>query len=526
MQRTLLILNLIFLLALSGIAQNHRVTRIFKQTDTCLALQVINQTLPVSLSKSDFLYLMDDFKCIKAEMITLKPYQNKIYLPNGAHSNVSVVSFEANEQLTLHNNNSGGKSITWLSIPRHLRNNPDGTTNTPVVFAENNFSNGYDSLFLEYDNINPEFHTDNLVHAYGNINNSWSWDNPIMETINSTRGYKLEIYPNGPNKLTITGTLENQNTGITLIGPENENWPENWVGYWLYQEQSPFDAIEPNQLDDLAIIKAQDWYCYRDETPVGSGQAPWICALNIGINAPRLKYGDMVILKSYNDISDFHWQNGTTPSPSEVKSATVHYQYEEQADYTAYLIEIDTANRPQEIGAFIGDSCIGATTVLPDDTLVLIRGYDKDTVGDVVFEEYYSTKSSVPAITDYFVKIPGKQLWQKRTINNKEGKSHYLISFKRKKTVSPINDDNDFALKVYPNPAQNRLTVEYTTSGEVNTTLEVFDVTGKKIVKLQNRLTAGIHQNVINTQHFINGIYLLRVSTGNQTAVKRFVVNK
>ncbi len=524
MQRTLLILNLIFLLALSGIAQNHRVTRIFKQTDTCLALQVINQTLPVSLSESDFLYLMDDFKCIKAEMITLKPYQNKIYLPNGAHSNVSVVSFTPDEQLTLNPVGNTNESFTWVSFPRIEGSNPY----VNEVLGGSNIAPKNQNVFY----IKPSQLINNPLDNLDNIISTNTYDNTIwpnsedLSHINNTYGYKLNLkyntFPYQDITLFLHGNVVSLNTSINLKASPKENW----VGYWLYQEQSPFDAIEPNQLDDLAIIKAQDWYCYRDETPAGSGQAPWICALNIGINAPRLKYGDMVILKSYNDISGFHWQNSTSPSPSEVKSATVHYQYEEQADYTAYLIEIDTSNRPQEIGAFIGDSCIGATTVLPDDTLVLIRGYDKDTVGDVVFEEYYSTKSSVPAITDYFVKIPGKQLWQKRTINNKEGKSHYLISFKQKKTVRPVNNDNDFALKVYPNPAQNRLTVEYITSSDINTILEIYDVTGKKIVNLQNCLTAGMHQNIINTQHFKNGIYLLRVSTGNQTAVKRFVVNK
>jgi len=86
--------------------------------------------------------------------------------------------------------------------------------------------------------------------------------------------------------------------------------------------------------------------------------------------------------------------------------------------------------------------------------------------------------------------------------------------------------DNTLALKVYPNPARNSITIEYITTGSENTAIEIFNITGKKIVNRSKRQSAGLHQSIVNTRNFKNGIYLLWVTTSNQTAVKRFVVNK
>ncbi|RLD84982.1 MAG: hypothetical protein DRJ09_13420, partial [Bacteroidetes bacterium] len=449
--------------------------------------------------------------------------QNKIYLPNGGHSNVSVVGFEAIETIPLRNNNYSNHSITWLSIPRHLRNNHDGTTNTPTVFDKNNFSNGYNTLKVDYNRIKPDY-TDGIVSANWDIYNSWQYTHNLMETINSTRGYKLDIGPNGPNKLTITGPVEDPSTTIQLKGMDGNNWPENWVGYWLYEEQSPFDAIPQSTLDHLFVIKTQDWYCYRDYPLPYSGNSSWICALSIGVSAPRLHYADLVILKSSDDINSFHWLNNVSPSPYEVRDAPQHYQYTEENDYTAYMVEIDTTNPPLEVAAFIGDSCIGATAVLPDDTLILVRGYDKDTTGEVTFEEHYGTKSAPAAFNEYYVKVPGKQAWQQRKINTSERKDHYLISFKTKQNLQPVEDGNQLQITLFPNPARGNVSVQYQTKQQGVSNITLYDITGRKVLEQSARHPAGMHMLQLDTGTLSNGIYLLRLTSGNQTGVQRLII--
>ena len=505
-----------------------------KLGETPLELFQINtQTTPVQITDSvslinhGFYIEYDNYGWYNFHLVNLTtpyidPYQNKIYLPNGAHSNVSVVSFTPDEQLTLNPAGDNNESFTWVSFPRLANNN--ATPVNDVLGGDNILPNTY-IVNSNLENL-PLGDTSSVFNYYTGV--SWPDSGQDLQNIKSTLGYKLSLkYNANPNQQIKRYLHGNVLSPYATIDTIYGNGRENWIGYWLYQEQSPFDAIAADVLDELTGIKAQKWFCYKEYWGMSAQTPQWICGVAIGTNAPVLHYGDMVILKSNGNIGDFQWQMGNTQTFSEIKSATEHYQYNEEEDYTAYLIEIDTANRPLEIGAFIGSTCIGATKVLPSDTLVLIRGYDTDTTGSVYFVEYFgSQKSSKPAVREYYVKNRHQPGWQKRTINAAEKEEHYLISFKRKKTVSPVNNGGGLGLKVYPNPAQNGLTVEYTTSGEINITLEIFDVTGKKIVNLQNRLTEGIHQNIINTRHFKNGIYLLRVSTGNKTVVKRVVVNK
>ena len=366
-----------------------------------------------------------------------------------------------------------------------------------------------------------------MTYARWYINGTPKWYfDPDMENINSLRGYKLQIWPNQSRTLTLHGATEDPSTPLTIYTNAQHDL-ENWVGYWLYEEQSPFEAIPQNVLNVLTSIKAQDWYCYRDNPGSKSSEAtgPWICALNIGINSPRLKYGDMVILRSDATIS-FQWQNNYSASPGEVKSATTYYQYAEEPDYTPYMIDIDTANRPQEIGAFIGDSCIGATTVLPDDTLVLIRGYDKNTTGDVFFKNHYTTKNSDEVLNKYYIKTPGNRKWKMQTINAGKRIEYYRISFKAKKSTEPEQDNEPLLFDVYPNPATNSLTVQYHLTDNSKVAVTIYDVTGRKVTESHWEQPKGLHQNSINTRALKNGIYLLRISSGNQTAVKRFVIDK
>jgi hypothetical protein len=452
--------------------------------------------------------------------IIIDPVTNIVYCGGGGHNCINSFEPAYYHELTLRPN------ITWLSIPRHARNNPDGTTNTPIVFDKNNFSNGYNTLEVDYNLIYPDF-TSKIVNAKWEEPTGWQYTHNIMEIINSTRGYKLTVGPNGSNKLTISGQIEDQSTTIELKGQGNEKWPENWVGYWLYEEQSPFDAIPQNYLDHLFVIKTQDWYCYRDYPIPYSGNPGWMCALSIGVNAPRIHYADMVVLKSDVDINNFQWQNGSSPSPTEVRSATQHYQYTEKEDYTAYMIELDSTNKPQEVGAFVGNRCIGATTVLPDDTLILIRGYDKDTTGEVVFETYHdSLKSTTPVINDYYVKVPGEQAWQKRVITTAERDDHYLVSFKAKKNLKPVQNKNRLDLNVYPNPAKNSMNVFYRLKNSGTVTIVVYDIIGRVVINQSTVQTSGLHQYNMNTGYLSNGIYLLHLSSGNESETKQIIIDK
>jgi len=453
----------------------------------------------------------------------IDPYQNKIYLPNGGHSNVSVVSFTPDEQLTLNPVGKANESFTWVSFPRLT--SPSPTVNT-VLGGDNIVPNTYPY------NYNDSSYLENLPlgETYSKFNN---YDGSVwpasqdLQNINSTLGYKLSLkYNTNPNqqiKRHLHGNVLSPSASINKLYADKENW----IGYWLYQQQDIFEALGATA-DELNLIKHQDWTCVKTYDHFGPGGSStiepfWQC----DNNNTTIKYGDMVVLKSDNEIFNFQWNTFGNPPPLREDLSPDYYTYDEKEDYKPVTIELDSGDHPQEIGAFVEDSCIGATALSSDDTMTVIRAYVENNNDTIIFQKYYGTKSTNKHIVDdYYVYNRHLKEWYKGMAVNNKGKDRFFVSFKQKKTVSPLDNDSDFALKVYPNPAQNRLTVEYITSGKASTTLEIFNITGKIIINLQTRLTAGMHQNIINTQTLKNGIYLLRLSTGNRTAVERFVINR
>ena len=75
-------------------------------------------------------------------------------------------------------------------------------------------------------------------------------------------------------------------------------------------------------------------------------------------------------------------------------------------------------------------------------------------------------------------------------------------------------DENEMkGLRLFPNPVNEILNLysEYDTF-----TIEIFDIIGKKIFEAKNL-------NSINVRHFEEGIYLLKISSGNYKQSKLFI---
>jgi hypothetical protein len=86
---------------------------------------------------------------------------------------------------------------------------------------------------------------------------------------------------------------------------------------------------------------------------------------------------------------------------------------------------------------------------------------------------------------------------------------------------APITDNQLFA--VFPNPASNQFGIYPLGKLDSNgASAEVFDVTGK-LVAITTINDSGV---LINTSHWSKGIYLLRISSGNQQFMKKLMINQ
>ncbi len=118
--------------------------------------------------------------------------------------------------------------------------------------------------------------------------------------------------------------------------------------------------------------------------------------------------------------------------------------------------------------------------------------------------------------------------YQAEDYNAEVGVNYYQlkqVDFDGKTTLSSIvfvNINSDLKeIKLYPNPIQAGAMLNISISEETNASIEIYDMSGRLIKQVNTQ--SGLTQ--ISTSEMQKGIYLLKMVEGEQSVVKRFVVN-
>lgn len=450
------------------------------------------------------------------------PYNNTIYIPNGGHSCVSKVPFVPDESLLLNN-----QEWAWLSVPRmdRIQNEVVGIND---VFSNENLDAGNFIIGTTLKNL-PLGEQDEIINVYQGT--QWDPQGDLSE-IQSTLGYKLKFeYATGyqpPDQkwLHLEGSVldpDYANLGLA------EAPKENWLGYYLYQEQSPFDAISDEDLEHIYSIKGQYWACgkfWGDGIP----EPYWVCQCYKG-KSVRLKYGDMAVIKTYQEI-DFRWQLFGTPLTDNTdRLESENFTFTEQADYTPIFIELDSTVKPLEIGAFVEDVCVGATSVFPDDTLVLVPAYTKGISGEIYFEYYYgSNKMHTPPISEYYVKSNRHKQIEQRTIHTSDISDYFLVSLKKPEAKESPGKSTNAWIKCNPNPLKSGGTVSFYIPHDGYTEIKLYNIFGVEQMILYSGVSnMGTHQLSIdgkdaNNNNLPNGTYILSLKSFKSMSQSKIIV--
>lgn len=469
-----------------------------------------NKCLPDSKSDGYMYYNRNRFLCDN--------YNLKMYIPNGMQSNISCLSLQ-HEYLPLD-------GITWISYPRIESQAQPQQINAPD--AMNNMIIGSDITSGELKNLNINDGSNDYLGWNDNLE-AWESDpSDPLDWIFSIYGYVLDFTDTEKRCLKLAGNVEDPATEIQL----SSSW-ENWVGYYLPYPQHPIHAIPDEFLEDLYLVRGQYWTCYKDYFD-GQPTPCWVCAVNRG-HYNYVNYGDMVILNANQNISDFHWQSaGTKAIDKEERAESSYYIYEEQANYTPVFIELDTTDNPLEIGAFVEDSCVGATTVYANDSLVLINAYTGSLSGDIEFREHYGgMKSESLPIKRYSVKNHQSQIFENRTISTRENKPYYMVSFMKNGSII-YNDTGKSALDIscFPNPAGSTCEINYTLALEGYVRIAIYDQYGKEVNTIyEGHNNAGTYSLSFNCSDWQgkalrNGLYIVRIQNHKeQNQCKLIILN-
>ena len=241
---------------------------------------------------------------------------------------------------------------------------------------------------------------------------------------------------------------------------------------------APLEAIPSDILQELTWMAGQYWFCAKDggHGTKSSGQT-WRCLISQG--KLEMKYSDMVKLHSGSSQDDeFNWLENTPAGSGSGKSAAELFTYQEQANYEAYFIELDSVDRPDEIGAMVNDTCIGATKVEPEDTAILICAYTDGFEGDsVTFQLAYNTKKSRPRIGYYYVLNTQTGIKENRKIKIGEKQPYYLVSLTN--NHNSLLNQGDSWLQLYPNLSGTDVNISYFVPVENQVDIQLVNLMGQ-----------------------------------------------
>jgi hypothetical protein len=450
----------------------------------------------------------------------LEPYQmvlnstsNQLYCGNGAFSNISVIDCK-NETRSLR------PGWTWLSFPRLDREGNDPVQAVDLLTGHilpENFISGQMRNLPSQSLI--ENYIDYLIDPFPH----WTPEYGLLDEVISTCGYKLYTSPEEERRMDVAGTIVDRQTSISIYSGY-----ENWVGYFHEMPQDVFDALATEVLEELTLIKTQDWACAKYYMPpIQQGDPPvpvWICSTK-----NPLRYGDMVILKTSSDLT-FQWNPPEARPEHKALKNTEHYVFEEKSDYVPIYIQLDSTDNPDEIGAFINDSCMGACGVEWGDTLVMIRGYFGENQGEeVTFEEYYDSLKAAPVRkNEYYVYDPQSFLYKKRMIKTNDKNDWYLISFSPKKNTpaTPLKNRIHF----FPNPCMNNCLIEFQVPVESDISIDLYDIYGRLIkTMVYGHYLPGTYSvlwnNSLHSGRLIpEGVYLLMMTAGSHRDAEKVII--
>jgi len=87
---------------------------------------------------------------------------------------------------------------------------------------------------------------------------------------------------------------------------------------------------------------------------------------------------------------------------------------------------------------------------------------------------------------------------------------------------------SSFALaKPTPNPVQNDFSVRFPVVRTTKVEIGLYDINGRKVkMQVSGIKESGVYNVTVNCQDFPNGAYILKMKTGDYTAIEKFVVTK
>jgi len=100
-------------------------------------------------------------------------------------------------------------------------------------------------------------------------------------------------------------------------------------------------------------------------------------------------------------------------------------------------------------------------------------------------------------------------------------------TFELSSTSTSIDNNNlDLKFSIYPNPANNNITLDFTSENSNKSILSITNIIGEKIREFQINTVAGINTFNLNLEGINNGVYFINFINNSSKSTKKFIISK
>jgi len=343
------------------------------------------------------------------------------------------------------------------------------------------------------------------------------WHN-TLGNFDSKHGYKIKLqddYDNVP--IGITGMWEDASEPIQLYANQT-----NWIGCYLEEPASISEAFSSIE-DEWISIKSEHWAVHRQINDWNSIRG-------------TVNPGELYIIHVDTDC-ELIWDDSGTPVDPYTREKTDYFTYEKKLDYMSITVDTVYGDNPDEIAAYSGDQCLGATKV-DGEYPVQILAYPPDAGskdGSIDFMLYdTSSKNKAKAVSNYTVYNSKFSAYVNKPVSFNEN-NHRAV---RLNTGENIDPELNFALfGNYPNPVTDGVThISFAPDRDAEQTeIRIYNIRGQLVRELDCS-KPGYNKEGLPTiswdckdsrgKQVQSGVYFYRLISGKKQAVSKMVIVK
>ncbi len=417
-------------------------------------------------------------------------------------------------------NDIGWSTVSTSSVNWTVFSGVAGNGNSTKAARVNIFSNQND-VGARYGLITPPLDFTNhsnvqlkIKHAYRRRVTSVSDSLIVYVSVDGGNTFPYKLLTKGENG---QGTLATSNT-------TNTNWAPSQSSQWCFNDNTPgcfsidlsnFDGLPDVRIKFEVYSNGNNNFYLDDVELLGQCMEPQLIApvANLTISKTTACVGETITFSDASQNTPINWQwsvNGGSPSTSTQPAFTTSFSTEGVYDVTLIVsnfVGADTITITEAV-------TVNPTPAVPAVTQSNDTLYSSASSGN----QWYFNGNIINGATNSFY-IPANNGNYTVKVSNNFGCIATSDAFAFIKSgIDVIANPNVFSM--YPNPAQNLLTIEV--YGTIQNTFELADALGRVItsVVLNNKIST------IDISQLPAGIYAASIVRDSKRVTKKLVVNK